>query len=413
MNPNWQTVRLGDVAEVVGGGTLSTTNNAYWDGEISWITPKDLTGYTNIYIGKGERSISQKGLENSSARLLPEGTVLLTTRAPIGYVAIASTNLCTNQGFKSFIVDEQKLHNLFLFYWLKGNTRYLQAIGTGTTFMEIPGKRAREIEIVLPPLPTQRAIATTLSCLDEKIELNNRINANLEAQAQAIFKSWFVDFDPFKGGKFVDSELGGIPKGWRVGTLGDVCDVKGGKRLPRGENLSTVPNKHPYIRVRDLNNTVFVQMTSSVEYIPDDIQVGISQYTVSSNDMVLSIVGTIGLVCIVHPSLDAANLTENCVKLTNYNGVISTWLFLFLSSDRGKEQIRNVTVGAVQSKLPIKNIQSITFILPPVEVMSEFDRIVSGIFKLIAENCTQSRTLAAIRDTLLPKLMSGEVEVEE
>jgi type I restriction enzyme S subunit len=217
MKQNWPQVRLGDITEVVGGGTPSTSHDEYWNGKIAWITPKDLTGYTNIFIGKGERNITKNGLDNSSARLLPEGTVLLTTRAPIGYIAVASTELCTNQGFKNFVVNKDKLHNLYLYYWLKGNTEYLQSIGTGTTFMEIPGKRAKEIEIPLPPLPTQRAIAAILSCLDDKIELNNRINANLEAQAQAIFKNWFVDFEPFQGGEFVDSALGKIPEGWRVG----------------------------------------------------------------------------------------------------------------------------------------------------------------------------------------------------
>jgi type I restriction enzyme S subunit len=222
--------------------------------------------------------------------------------------------------------------------------------------------------------------------------------------AQAIFKSWFVDFKPFGGV---------MPEDWRDSSIGAVCDVKGGKRLPKGENLTTTPNTHPYIRVRDMNDALFVQMTSAIEYVPDEIQSGISRYIVSADDVVISIVGTIGLTCIVHSSLDKANLTENCVKLTNCNGVMPSWLYLFLSSEVGQEQIRNVTVGAVQPKLPIKNIQSISFALPAFDVMQEFDGIVAGLLETIANNCAENARLAALRDTLLPRLMSGELSVAD
>ena len=202
-----------------------------------------------------------------------------------------------------------------------------------------------------------------------------------------------------------------MPSDWQIANISDVCDIKGGKRLPKGENLTTTPNLHPYIRVRDMNDTLFVQMSSSVEYVPNEIQPKISRYVVSVNDVIISIVGTIGFVCLIHQSLDNANLTENCVKLTNFNRISSAWLYLFLSSNEGQEQVRNGTVGAVQPKLPIKNIQVISFALPSPAVMNEFSGIVSGLLESIANKYAESTRLELLRDTLLPRLMSGEIDV--
>ena len=231
--------------------------------------------------------------------------------------------------------------------------------------------------------------------------------------AQAIFKSWFVNYEPFADGEFVESELGETPLGWQVLCIADVCDVKGGKRLPKGENLTTTPNAHPYIRVRDMNEAIYIQMNEAIEYVSDEIQHLISRYIVAADDVVISIVGTIGMVCKVHSSLDNANLTENCVKLANLRDVTSDFLYLFLSSDIGQEAIKRGTVGAVQAKLPIKNIQAIKFACPPQNIMSEFNDIVSQTMQAIANNCAENQNLAALRDALLPRLMSGELSVAD
>ncbi|GHV76564.1 type I restriction endonuclease MjaXP subunit S [Spirochaetia bacterium] len=169
-NEHWVETTLGDIAEVIGGGTPSTSHGEYWNGDIPWITPKDLTKYTDIFIGKGERKITQNGLVNSSARILPTGTVLLTTRAPIGYLAIAANELCTNQGFKSFILNKKMANNLYVYYWLKYNKENLQGMGTGTTFLEISGKVAKDIPIILPPLNEQKRIVEKLDAILPKVK---------------------------------------------------------------------------------------------------------------------------------------------------------------------------------------------------------------------------------------------------
>ena len=142
---------------------------------------------------------------------------MFSSRAPIGYVAIAKNPIATNQGFKSIIPNPEKVDSLFLYYLLKYNKDNIEAMGSGTTFKEVSGATMKNIEVYLPEdLDEQRRIAGILGSLDDKIELNRRINANLEAQAQALFRSWFVDFEPFRDGPFVDSELGKIPASLKI-----------------------------------------------------------------------------------------------------------------------------------------------------------------------------------------------------
>jgi type I restriction enzyme S subunit len=135
------------------------------------LAPRDLTGYSKVYISHGDRFITEKGLKKSSTRLMPKGSVLLTSRAPIGYVVIAENEICTNQGFKSLVPKKDLCNSEFLYYWIKSNVDYLQQLGTGTTFAEISGSVVKNIDISLPPLPEQKAIAEVLSSLDDKIDL--------------------------------------------------------------------------------------------------------------------------------------------------------------------------------------------------------------------------------------------------
>ena len=226
---DWKNYKLSEIGEIVGGATPSTKISEYYDGDIPWISPKDLSNFEGKYISCGSKNITELGFNSCSCKILPKGSVLFSSRAPIGYIAIAKNSLCTNQGFKSVIPNSSIIDNEFLYYTLVFNKEYIKNQGSGTTFMEVSGKTMGNIEVSIPiSLSDQRKIAGILSALDSKIENNNKINANLESQAQALFKSWFVDFTPFKDQPFVDSELGPIPQGWKVGKLGDYVEIKRG-----------------------------------------------------------------------------------------------------------------------------------------------------------------------------------------
>ncbi len=250
------------------------------------------------------------------------------------------------------------------------------------------------LSIAVPPVEEQRQIGGILRELDDKIELNNEINKNLEEQAQAIFNN---AIEQSKYVTYVE--------------LGSFADVKGGKRLPKGANLMSIPNSHPYIRVRDLNDVVFASLSANYEYVDDETQKTISRYITTTDDVLVSIVGTIGLTAIVDKSLNMANLTENCVKITNLHGISPEYLLLYLRSQHGSEEIKKGTVGAVQAKLPIKNIQALSVPLLPQPDLQSLNNTLKVLFNQLSINVAESKCLTDIRDSLLPKLMSGELDV--
>ena len=180
----WKECTIADLGEVVGGATPSTKKpENYENGDISWITPKDLSTFRGRYILRGERNITEIGLNSCSTRLLPPNTVLFSSRAPIGYVAIAAKGMCTNQGFKS-VIPNTDTDYMFLYYLLKYNRDNIENMGSGTTFKEVSGNTMKSIKVCVPvDIDEQRRIGAVLSAIDDKIELNTAINENLRLQA--------------------------------------------------------------------------------------------------------------------------------------------------------------------------------------------------------------------------------------
>ena len=181
MSSNWATATIADIGKVVGGATPSTKKPENWDGDIPWLSPKDLTGYRYRYIKHGERNITDRGLASCSTMLLPKGTILFSSRAPIGYIAIADQPICTNQGFKSVIASEL-IDPLFLYYLLKYNKGNIESLGSGTTFKEVSGSIMKQVLVTYPEdIEVQKAIASVLDGIDSKIEINQHTNDYLAA----------------------------------------------------------------------------------------------------------------------------------------------------------------------------------------------------------------------------------------
>ena len=178
----WKTCTLSDLGTIVGGATPSTKDTANYDGgSIPWITPKDLSDFKGRFIKRGERNITEKGLNSCSTQLMPRHSVLFSSRAPIGYVAIADNELCTNQGFKS-VVPNESTDYMFLYYLLKYNKDAIEHMGSGTTFKEVSGSTMRGVQVTVPiAIEDQKRIAEILSSIDDKIESNEKINDNLAA----------------------------------------------------------------------------------------------------------------------------------------------------------------------------------------------------------------------------------------
>ena len=330
-------------------------------------------------------------------------------------------------------VDPRHADPRFVYYYL-GHARvadWIEQHAIGATMANLNTSILAAVPVVAPPLQEQRAIAHVLGTLDDKIELNRRMNETLEEMARAIFKSWFVDFDPVKAkmdgrkpygmddetaalfpDSLEDSEIGRIPSGWRVAPVGAIARVKGGKRLPKGSALQETPTSHPYIRVVDFANGRVDER--SLLYVPEDVFPEISRYTISANDAYISIAGTVGRVGQVGPSLDGASLTENAAKICDISSDVGRdYMTLALQSERGQSEIRAQTVGSTQPKLALFRIRSIPLLVPPAAAASAMQEAVGPLLRRVQANLDESRTLGDIRDALLPRLISGELDVRE
>ena len=220
------------------------------------------------------------------------------------------------------------------------------------------------------------------------------INDNLEATAQAVFQEQFASY----------YGLSELPEGWKMVNLDNLCTVKGGKRLPADCELLDTPTNHPYIRVRDVGNSRYVCLTNQFQYIDEDTHSAISRYIVNAGDIVISIVGTIGLIGKVHTSLDKANLTENCVKLADIHTVTSDYLYYTLCYKKQIKEIELLTVGAVQAKLPMYNIQSMKILVPPETVIRGFQKKIDTFNEQIEANTIEIQRLNELQVVLLAKL---------
>lgn len=379
----WKKYKLGEIADInMGQSPKSEYYNTLGDG-IAFLQGNRTFGFKNPAFD------TYTTLATKTAQA---GDVIMSVRAPVGDLNITPINICIGRGLCSIRMKNNNQE--FLYYLMKYCVSNLINRESGTVFGSVNRNDISSLEINVPCDDIlQREIAKVLSAIDDKIELNNSINNNLEQQAKCYFDE-------------IISKNNNI----QYSEIGNICDVKGGKRLPKGVNLITTPNNHPYIRVRDLNNICVAQLNSSYEYVDEETQKSISRYIVNSNDVIVSIVGTIGLTAIIGNTLNNANLTENCVKLTNLKKIPPEFLLLFLRSKVGQDAIINSSVGAVQAKLPIKNIQAIKV---PIMSDKEFNSYINSIFKNIASNILENEKLIQLRDTLLPKLMSGEIDVDK
>lgn len=182
----WKVERICNVGEVIGGGTPSTENEEYWDGDIPWLSPVDLSDNTNVYVSRGSKNITELGLKKSSAKMMPTETVLLSSRAPVGYVALAKNPICTNQGFKSVVCDSSKIKPIYLYFYFKMNKNYLQSVASGATFPELSGSMMKKLKVLLPPIELQELFSNKAAVLINKAELLSEQITNLTKQRDLL-----------------------------------------------------------------------------------------------------------------------------------------------------------------------------------------------------------------------------------
>ena len=283
---------------------------------------------------------------------------------------------------------------LYMFFCRDEFDRYARYKSTGSATEFFNWEDMCAVPFEIPPMDFQQLVVNAYKVLNERIETKQKINDNLEETAQSLFQEQFADF-------YNENEL---PDGYSIATLDSLCSIKGGKRLPADGELLDTPTAHPYIRVRDLGSNRYVCLTNQFQYIDEETHSAISRYIVNTNDIVISIVGTIGLIGKIHTSLNNANLTENCVKLANIHTVTPDYLYYTLCYKKQIKEIELLTVGAVQSKLPMYNIQSMKILVPPAEVIEDFQHKFDIFNEQIEANTIEIQRLYELQSVLLAKL---------
>lgn len=401
----WKEVRLGDVCtRVCSGGTPKSTNLSYYGGKIPWLNTKEID-FNRIY--STEKTITDSGLNNSSAKWIVPNTVTVAMYgATAGKSCIVKVPMTTNQACCNLTINDEVADYEFVYYTLKNDYTTLASLANGGAQQNLNAQIIKDYVLKMPSLADQRRIASILSSLDRKIELNNKINADLEEMAQAIFKNWFVDFEPFKDGKFVDSELGMIPEGWKVGCLGDMGNIVCGK-TPSKANRNYYGGDIPFMKIPDMHGNVFVE--NSEDRLTEEGSLSQIKKLIPPYSLMVSCIATVGLVSInTKPS--HTNQQINTVIPHNKSALF----YLYQHIKNNEEFLKNMGRGGTTTlNVNTKSFSNIRLLIPSEIALDQFHGIVEGLFKKIELNMHESRTLSLLRDTLLPRLMSGELEVPE
>lgn len=385
MKSDWKECTLAELGEIVGGATPSTKDEQNYGGDIAWITPKDLSTLKGRLISRGERNITEKGLRSCSAQIMPKNAVLFSSRAPIGYVAIAANPVCTNQGFKS-IVSNSDNDPMFLYYLLKYNKNAIEAMGSGTTFKEVSGSTMRGIRVYVPiSKAEQQRIAAILSALDEKIAINREINDNLQQQAASIFAEWLntcTDFSTI--GDMAHNILDYSPVGSEQIRLLNSSDVTEGV-FPIAP---LVPNKDlkGHFKKRFKFGDILYSEIRPRNHHYGFVLFDASDYIASTRLMVIRAI-------------------ENKVSPA------MLYQYLLLPEVEAEFTLKTESRSGTFPQGNYADMASIQVPYSPTNSQTAVSEILSRIRFAIAQNQFESQRLAELRDTLLPKLMSGEIDV--
>ena len=390
----WIECKISDIGTVIGGATPSTKKpENYENGTISWITPKDLSTFTRRYIQRGERNITEIGLKSCSTQLLPKHAVLFSSRAPIGYVAIAANEICTNQGFKS-VVPNENIDPLFLYYLLKYNKDKIEGMGSGTTFKEVSGNTMKNIVVSVPiDKKVQERISSILGSIDDKIEVNESINNNLEQQIKTLYTYYFVD---------------GRKDDWKEIPLSEIIFFQEG---PGIRNWQYVEDGVKFINIRCISNGEID--TSTANKISNAEANGkYSHFMLEPYDIVMSCSGTLGRYAIVQQKDLPLCLNTSVIRFRpKHYASDYSYVYGYMTSNEFLNQQQMMANGSAQVNFGPTHLKKIAIYEPPMQLRKEFNDLVFSMIERLIANRAERNSLVKIRDTLLPKLMSGEVDV--
>ena len=392
-------------SNVCSGGTPKSTVPEYYGGNIPWLNTKEIN-FSSIY--ETEKTITEEGLNNSSAKWIPANSVIVAMYgATAGKTAITKIPLTTNQACCNLTIDSNMADYRFVYYALYNDYAYLASLANGGAQQNLNAQQIKEFEIPFPSLEEQKRIADILSSLDSKIALNCRINDNLEQQAQSLFKSWFVDFEPFRGGKFVDSELGMIPEGWNIQPISNIFNFQEG---PGIRNWQYVNNGTKFINIRCINNDI-INIQNANMISDEEAQGKYAHFMLKENDIVISCSGTLGRKALVLKEYLPLCLNTSVIRFTPRIKRQLGFLYGYLSSSLFLNKQIELASGSVQANFGPLHLKGMSIAIPDNNVLNQFSDIVNSIIQKKKNIISESLRLTNLRDSILPKLMSGEIKI--
>lgn len=385
----WSLASLADIADVVGGGTPPTDDPVMWGSDVPWLTPKDLSMNPSRYTTAGTRALSWAGLRQSSARVLPVGSVLVSSRAPIGLVTVARSPISTSQGFRSLVLRCGDVPE-YLYYLLGSSKQALEAQANGSTFKEISGSSLKRLLVLLPPKVEQRGIAAMLGALDDKIDSNQRLIEKVQHLSVACFRAW--------RSSCADTV---------ATTFGHFCDVYGGS-TPRTDEPSNWGGPYWWATPTDLTALPAPYLFSTSRTVSDHGLTSCSAALHPPGTIFMTSRATIGAFA-VNQEACATNQGFICARPRHDR---DRW-FLFEEMRMRVPEMLDRANGSTFPELSRRNFKELTLQVPSEEDRDRLTDEVEPLHRLAAQRSQESRGLAELRDALLPELLSGRIRVPE
>lgn len=401
----WRLNKISEVGKVITGKTPPTKDTDNFNGEFPFITPVDMNGQK--YVRNTARSLSKKGQEILKNFTLPKDAICVSCiGSDLGKVVKTATVSFTNQQINTILCNEL-FDSDFIYYALHNISPLIRSIGRNSTAVPIINKSDfSEFEILAPTdINVQKQIGYILSCIDDKIENNLATNQTLEEIARTLFKEWFVNFNyPNADGNLKHSEFGEIPENWSIGTLGDIYNTTSGGTPSRSKAEYYENGTIGWVKSKELNNSFIID---TEEKITEDALKNSSAKLLPEYSVLIAIAGaTIGELGITTKKITCNQ--NACAFISNEEYPFS-FIYQFLL--QSKTDIINRSVGSAQQYISQSSLLNYKLVIPPTELVQEYHRIVFPLFQKIQDNIEENESLRELIDSLLPKLMSGEIDV--
>ncbi|ACN82934.1 restriction endonuclease subunit S [Brachyspira hyodysenteriae] len=413
---NWQEVRLGDICQINRGASPRPIQKYIADKGMPWVKISDATSSNSRYIKTTKEFIDFSGVSKSVK--IDVGTLILSNSGTTGIPKIMGIEACVHDGWIIISNINKNVLKEFLYYEFLYIRNSISNLATGTVLQNLKTDIVKQFKINLPPLEEQKKIASILSSLDDKIELNNCMNKILEETAQTIFKEWFINFNfpneegkPYKksGGKMIESELGEIPDGWEVTTLENISTIITKGTTPKKFTLQGIN----YIKVENILDNHSIDK-SKLSFIDSETHNNLLKRSIiKEKDILFSIAGTLAKFAFVTNNILPANTNQAIAIIRVDSNIINPlFVFNFFLADLHKEHCFKNLQQSVQPNLSLTTIRNLKLIFPESKILKKYEDSILHIFYKIYRNIEENQKLAGIRDSILPKLMSGEIRIK-